>query len=147
MQTLIVNSDLGYILPKDVIRGTVEIRLSELRTTFDLEVLNPGPESDQPPEARFSQNGVEVLVLIPHVTDVDALDQRQRALLSISEPMFDAGARVYGEAKQKLADGAFSVSSREIIKATGAEMGISRSYSTEGQISDDVATALGPLFV
>ena len=144
MQTLTINSDLGYILPEGVIRGTVEIQLSELKTAFDLEVLNPGPESEKPPEARFSRDGSQVLVLIPDVTDLGELDPKQRALLSISEPMFDAGARVYGEARQRL-KGHFS-KSKEILQGSRVEMGISRLYRSEGQIEDGVAAELSVLF-
>lgn len=144
MQTLKVDSRLEYRLPNGIIGGTVEIGLSGRRTAFDLEVLNPGPESAKPPETRFSRDGIEVLVLIPGVTDKYELDLKQRALLSISEPMFDAGARVYAEAQSRFYG--FISGSKETMKTMGVEVGIGRTYVSEYQIDDDFAGSLEPLF-
>lgn len=146
MKTLTITSNLAYVLPDKVIRGIVDIELSQKSTSYKLEVKNPGPESDQPPEARFSQNGAEVLVLIPDVTDVNKLDQRQRALLVISEPIWNAGERVYAEAEDRLRSGIWGKTER-IIEMSGAEMSISRPYRSEAQIEDEFAQRLEPLFV
>jgi hypothetical protein len=141
MAQLSVLSKLRYWVNDDSVDGDVVITIDGRSATYHLKISNP--DSDEKVEARFSKDGNEILHIKPSDGLSDELTPMQKALIWVSDPMFEAGGEVYNDARARLS---LSPRGREIIQTMQVELSIGKDYQTKAQISEEAARGIAVLF-